>query len=196
MNEKEFFRIRLYFAGFASISIGALLMWNHFHGGVPSHHVLADETLPLISNWWGILVIPLLTLLLTYRIQKRIYRPNDQKTSILLKQVIFGFLVALSFGILLAFFFAAGNQDMPGYMILGLLPLAFFFPIYRAECLLGFVFGMTYTFGAVLPMGIGSLLVLIGAGIYLLLRPAIIYVGSKLIRSGSSVKNQSGGMRI
>jgi hypothetical protein len=195
MTEKEFFRNRLYFAVFASLAIGALLIWNHFHGGVPSHHVLADANLPLISNWWGIIVIPLLTVFLTYRIQKRIYGPNDQEISNLLKQVIFGFLGALSFGILLAFFFASGNQDMPGYMILGLLPLSFFFPIYRAECMLGFVLGMTYTFGAVLPTGIGSLLILIGLWIYLFLRPGIGYVGSKLIQSISSIKNQSGGMR-
>lgn len=68
MTKKEFFRNRLYFAGFASFAIGALLIWNHFHGGVPSHHVLADANLPLISNCWGIIVIPLLTVFLTYRI--------------------------------------------------------------------------------------------------------------------------------
>jgi len=188
MTEKEFFRTRLYFTGFATLVIGALLTWNHSHGGVPSHHVLADETLPLISNWWGILVIPLLTLFLTYRIQKRIYRPGRQETFNQLKQAIYWFLGALSFGILLAVFFTLGNSDMPGYMILGLLPLALFFPIYRAEYLLGFVLGMTYTFGAVLPTGVGSLLALIGAGIYLLLRPGIIFVGYKLVGSATPVK--------
>ncbi len=188
MTEKEFFRIRLYFTGFATLAIGALLIWNHSHGGVPSHHVLADETLPLISNWWGILVIPLLTLFLTYRIQKRIYRPGYQETSSSLNQVLYEFLGALSFGILLAVFFTLGNSDMPGYMILGLLPLALFFPIYRAEYLLGFVFGMTFTFGSVLPTGVGSILVLIGAGIFLLIRRGIIFVGSKFITSVSPVK--------
>ena len=188
MTEKEFFRTRLYFTGFATLAIGALLTWNHSHGGVPSHHVLADETLPLISNWWGILVIPLLTLFLTYRIQKRIYRPGYQETYSSLNQALYGFLGALSFGILLAVFFTLGNSVMPGYMILGLLPLALFFPIYRAEYLLGFVLGMTYTFGAVLPTGVGSILALIGAGIYLLIRPGIIFVGSKFISSGSPVK--------
>jgi Na+-transporting NADH:ubiquinone oxidoreductase subunit NqrB len=80
-------------------------------------------------------------------------------------------------------------------MILGLLPLSFFFPIYRAECLLGFVLVMTYTFGAILPTGIGSFLILIGMWIYLFLRSGMGHIGSKLIQSGSSVKNQSGGMR-
>lgn len=167
MTKKEFFRTRLYFTGFATLAIGALLTWNHFNGGVPSHHVLADKNLPLISNWWGGLVIPLLTWFLTYRIQKRIYRSVNRGTDSNLKQALVGFCIALAFGTLLAVFFSIGS-DMPGNMILGLLPLALFFPIYRAEYLLGFVFGMTYTFGAVLPTGVGSILALITAAIYLL----------------------------
>ncbi len=188
MTKKEFFRTRLYSTGFATLAIGALLTWNYFNGGVPSHHVLADESLPLISNWWGGLLIPSLTWFLMYRIQKRIYSPGSRGTSNKLKQAFYGFVVALTFGIMLASFFAFGNSDMPGYMILGLLPLALFLPIYRAECLLGFVFGMTYTFGAVLPTGIGSILALIGAAIYLLVRPGIIFISSKLIRGISTVK--------
>ncbi len=188
MTKKEFFRNRLYFTGFATLAIGTLLTWNHFNGGVPSHHVLADESLPLISNWWGGLVIPLLTLFLTYRIQNRIYHPGNRGTLNKLKKALFGFAGALTFGILLAVFFSFGNTDVPGYMILGLLALAFLFPIYRAECLLGFVFGMTYTFGAVLPTGVGSILALIGAVIFLLLRPGIIYVFSKLIPGVTSVR--------
>jgi hypothetical protein len=180
MTKKEFFRIRLSSTGFATIAIGALLAWNHFNGGVPSHHMLADESLPLISNWWGGVLIPILTWFLMGRIQKRIIRSGNSITSHTFKQAIYGFFGALSFGIILAVFFSFGNTDVPGYMILGLLPLAFFFPIYRAECLLGFVFGMTYTFGAVLPTGIGSILALIGVAIFLLVRPGIIYVVSKL----------------
>jgi hypothetical protein len=38
---------------------------------------------------------------------------------------------------------------------------------------------MTYTFGAVLPTGIGSILALISAIIYLGIRPAILFVISK-----------------
>lgn len=188
MTEKEFFKTRLYFTGFATLAIGTLLTWNHFHGGVPSHHVLADESLPLISNWWGGILIPTLTWFLTFRIQKRIYRSGNTETFNKQKQALYGFVGAMSFGILLAVFFSFGNTDVPGYMILGLLPLALFFPIYRAECLLGFVFGMTYTFGAVLPTGVGSILALIGAAIFLLVRPGIIYVGSKLIRGVFTVK--------
>ncbi len=188
MTEKKFYKARLYFTGFATLAIAALLTWNHFNGGVPSHHVLADETLPLISNFWGSLVIPLLTWYLTFRIQRRIYPSGNIKTSNQLNKALFGFAGSLAFGTLLAVFFAFGNSDMPGYMFLALPPLALFFPIYRAECLMGFVFGMTYTFGAVLPTGIGSVLSLICAAIYFLVRPGIIYFGAKFIPGLSAVK--------
>ncbi|MDI1324799.1 MAG: hypothetical protein PSV36_18790 [Algoriphagus sp.] len=187
MTKKEFFRTRLYFTGFATLAIGALLTWNHFNGGVPSHHVLANENLPLISNWWGGILIPALTWFLTYRIQNRIYSPGSRGTANKLKQTLYRFGSALAFGTLIAVFFSIGS-DMPGNMILGLIPLALFFPIYRAECLLGFVFGMTYTFGAVLPTGVGSILLLIAAAIYLLVRPGIIFVGKKLKPGVSTLK--------
>lgn len=189
MSKKEFFRSRLYFTGFATLAIAALLTWNYFDGGVPSHHVLADESLPLISNWWGALLIPSLTWFLTYRIQKRVYPAGNAETSKKLNQALIGFVAALIFGALLAAFFTLGLSDLPGYMLLGLLPIAFFLPIYRAECLLGFVFGMTYTFGAVLPTGVGTILALIGAAIYLLIRPGIIFLGSKAMRSTSRDRN-------
>lgn len=188
MTKKEFFRTRLFFTAFSTLAMGGLLTWNHFNGGIPSHHVLADESLPLISNWWGGVLIPTLTWFLTGRIQKRIIRSGNSITSHTLNQAIYGLFGGLSFGIILAVFFSFGNTDVPGYMILGLLALSFFFPIYRAECLLGFVFGMTYTFGAVLPTGIGSILALIGVAIFLLVRPGIIYVVSKLKPAVATLK--------
>ncbi|OOG77501.1 hypothetical protein [Algoriphagus sp. A40] len=188
MSEKVFFRTRLYFTGFATLAIAALLTWNYFNGGVPSHHVLADESLPLISNWWGALLIPSLTWFLTYRIQKRVYHKRNHEPSKQLNQAWFGFVAALIFGSLLAAFFTFGFSDLPGYMLLGLLLAALFLPIYRAECLLGFVFGMTYTFGAVLPTLVGCILALIGAAIYLLIRRGIIFLSSKLVPSFSADK--------
>jgi hypothetical protein len=183
MNEKKFFKIRLYFTATVAIAIWALLAWNHYHGGVPSHHILTDEELPAISNWWGALLLPLLTWFLLYRIQKRAFCRNDgySETLNFLLRELYGFAGALVFGILLSVFFTFGYSDLPGYMLLGLFPFAMFFPIYRAECLLGFVMGMTFTFGAVLPTGVGTILGLIGLVLYLYIRTAIPYVGSKLV---------------
>ncbi len=38
-----------------TLSMLVLLTWQHFHGGVPSHHILQQKDLPEISNWWGAL---------------------------------------------------------------------------------------------------------------------------------------------
>ncbi|WP_051189605.1 hypothetical protein [Daejeonella oryzae] len=182
MKDQLFVKTRLYFTGIVTIAIWSLLIWNHYHGGVPSHHVLAREDLPSISNWWGGILIPLITWFLLSRIQKRIILNNAGKSepSGFSKNILYGFAGALFFGILLSAFFSLGYTDIPGYMLLGLLLLALFFPIYRAECLLGFVIGMTYTFAPVLPTGIGFILVLIGLVIHLGVRPIIIYITSMI----------------
>ncbi|MFM9841060.1 MAG: hypothetical protein ACKVOQ_22520 [Cyclobacteriaceae bacterium] len=183
MSEKLFFKIRLYFTGIVSIAIWSLLTWDYYHEGVPSHHILHREDLPSFSNWWAGLLLPLLTWFLLYRIQKRI-GSNKEKNSQLLNipiSIIYGFIGALLFGIVLSTFFTLGNEEVPFYMMMGLFAAALFFPIYRAECFLGFVIGMTFTFGGVLPIGIGSILALLGAVLYLLIRPTILFVSTKLI---------------
>lgn len=179
--ETMFLKTRLYVTAIVTIAILSLLLWNHFHGGVPSHHILAREDLPEISNWWGAVLLPLLTLLLTYRVEKRLTGQNKVRSpqTNIPKSVTIGFFLALLFGITLSSFFSFGNTEVPGYMMMAVLGIALFYPIYRAECLLGFVIGMTYTFGAVLPTGIGSILALIGAVIYLGIRPLILYVFTK-----------------
>ncbi len=161
MKEKTFFRIRLYFTVMVSIAIWSLLAWNYYHGGVPSHHILAREDMPSISNWWGGVLLPVLTWFLLYRIEKRITdgTPNLNQFP---KSVWYAFVFALMFGVLLSTFFTLRYSGLPGYMLQSVFLVALFFPIYRAECLLGFVIGMTFTFGAVLPTLVGSILAAIG----------------------------------
>ena len=134
-----------------------------------------------ISNGWGAVLLPLLTWYLLYRIQKRAFAKQDGYTqaSHILLNGLFGWVGALLFGILLSAFFTFGYADVCGYMLVGLLPLALFFPIYRAEYLLGFVMGMTFTFGAVLPTGIGIILGFIGLVLYLSIRAGIRFTRSK-----------------
>ncbi|NQV38256.1 MAG: hypothetical protein HQ509_09670 [Candidatus Marinimicrobia bacterium] len=183
MTEKTFLKRSLYFTGIVAIGIWSLLIWTHYHGGVPSHHILQQEDLPKISNWWGGLLLPLLTLFLTFRIQKRLISNNGNKSNSLnfpMKST-YRFLFALSFGVLLSVFFTLGYSNLSGYMMYGLFLLALFFPIYRAECFLGFVIGMTFTFGVVLPTGVGSILALIGVVLYLYVRTGIIFIVRKVI---------------
>ena len=183
MNETSFLKTRLYITGIVTIAIWSLLAWYHYHGGVPSHHILAREDLPEISNWWGGLLLPVLTWFLLYRVQRRLIRNKGGKPerTQIPKAVIYGFAGALIFGILLSTFFTLGFSEPPFYMLIGALLLALFFPIYRSECLLGFVIGMTFTFGAVLPTGIGSILSILGAVVFLLVRPLLVFVFSRFV---------------
>jgi hypothetical protein len=192
MSKKIFFKTSLYFAGIVTIAIWSLLAWDHYHGGVPSHHILHREDLPAISNWWGGLLLPLLTWFLLYRIQKRLVRDNVEKSKVPkhLENILYGFTGALFYGILLSVFFSFGYSDISGYMLIGLFLLALSFPIYRAECMLGFVIGMTFTFGAVLPTAVGSILALIGAILYLYVRPVVLNIASGFLRIVSSNKHK------
>lgn len=186
MNEKMLYKTSLYITAIVTIAIWTLLAWNYYHGGVPSHHILAKKDLPSISNWWGGLLLPLLTWWLLYRIQKRVVGNKNAYTDSQQTKVIYGFVGALLYGILLSASFILDIKYIPNYMLLGVFLLALFFPIYRSEYLLGFVIGMTYTFGAVLPTMIGTILASIAAVLYLLIRPGIMYMASKAMRLISS----------
>lgn len=182
MTEKAFFIRRLYITGIVTVGIWTLLMWNHYHGGVPSHHLFQMKNMPSFSNWWGGLLLPLLTLFLTYRIQIRLFRNNDNKALSLKLPLgyIYRFIFALSFGIVLSVFITLGYSNFSGYLMYALLLLALFFPIYRAECFLGFVIGMTFTIGAVLPTIVGAILASIGTLIYLYVRVGLIFIARKI----------------
>ncbi len=100
MNNKEFFTARLYFTATVTVAIWSLLAWNYYHGGIPSHHLLADENLPEVSNVWGGLLLPALTWFLLYRIQLRINRRSDKNSIETYSPIkmVYGFAGALLFG--------------------------------------------------------------------------------------------------
>ena len=178
MKPATFLKKRIYCTILVTVFIWTLLLWDHFHVGVPSHHLLQNKDLPSFSNWWGGILLPLLTWFLLYRAQVRLAK--EASSSTLPSSFVSYFVGALLFGMVLSVFFTLGNQDVPFYMLVGLLVLAFFLPIYRAECLLGFAIGMTFTFGVVLPILIGTILVLICSVLYLALRPMALFVSSKI----------------
>ena len=123
----------------------AHLGWEYSHGGVLAHHVLNRADLPSISNWWGVLLIPALTWYLVGRMQRRLSQRGANK-----RAVLTGFLASLTWGAALALAFTMG-QALVTYLFFGLFIVALLAPAYRAEYVLGFVLGMTFTFGAVLP---------------------------------------------
>jgi len=128
-----------------------------------------------------------------YRIQKR--NSNQSKEFRFSKNILYAFISALLFGILLSVFFTSGNTEVPFYMIIALLFTALILPIYRAECFLGFVIGMTFTFGGVLPLIIISIFSIAGAILFLVVRPGILFVTSKITFLMSAKKSNKGNLQ-
>jgi len=150
-----------------------LLFWTHFHGGVPSHFILQREDLPELSNWWGGLLLPLLTWFLLGRIKKRL----EKQTSLTLQpknentKIFRLFLIGLTFAIVLAVCFTNDYppflENVPYFVLI----LSLIVPIYYAEFILGFVIGMTFTFGAIIPTAFALIMAIIGFIIFNFIRP-------------------------
>ncbi|MFC4930819.1 hypothetical protein [Massilia sp. GCM10023247] len=144
-----------------AVVMAVLLGWQHLHGGVPAHHLLADPTLPVVSNWWGLLTLPLLAWCLLGRIERRrraAPRAAHGDTA--------AFMGALVFGAVLSLLFTAGRHEATSTMAQAVFVIALFYPVHRAACVLGFVIGMTWTFGAVLPTIAAGVFAAGGAALY------------------------------
>ena len=162
----------------------AHLCWEHFHGGVRIHHFLARSDMPAMSNWWGLLVLPVLAWFATGRLQKRIARNSDghDAASTFSVNVVAGFAGTMLFGILLSVSFTRGDETITAYLFEGILLLALLLPAYRAECVLGFVLGMTFTFGVVLPAIVGSIIATLSAVVHLYVYPFFVSLWTWLKR--------------
>ena len=69
------------------------------------------------------------------------------------------FVAGLLYAGSMAYCFTTDKSDINGILFQGLFLLALIFPLYKAEFFLGFVMGLTYTFGAILPTFIASVFV-------------------------------------
>jgi hypothetical protein len=83
-----------------------------------------------------------------------------------------GGLLALLLGLALSAAFATRLEDLTLAIFMTVLVLAVLLPGYRAECWLGFVLGMAFTFGAAIPTVIGGIIAGLSALIRLGLVPA------------------------
>lgn len=126
------------------------LGWEHTHGGVIAHHLLGNPELPAFSNWWGVLLIPVLAWWLVGRIGAQVQAQARIDPWI-------GFAAALVYGAAMAVAFSTGSS-LVSWLFFALPVLALVLRLWQAQYVLGFVFGMTFVFGAVLPTIIASVI--------------------------------------
>lgn len=175
--------MRVWLTVSATIAEVLHLAWEHFNGGVVSHNLLNRADLPAISNAWGLLLLPSLTWVLSGLALKRASSRSNVKEGALSRSVVAEFLGALLFGSLLSICFTHGYETASSSLFLGMFVLAVLLRVYRAECLLGFVIGMTFTFGAVLPALIGSIVAGVSALVHLAVRPVLVGLWNRFGRA-------------
>jgi len=170
MNEKQLSKFKGAFTGFITLTICSMLIWQYLHEGVPSHYLLHDPDLPSISNWWGGLLLPVLSWILTGRIQQRIIKLSAKNNISHAKNTLVCFIISIIYGAILSFSFINGYEEISSVMFPGILFFAIFFRVYREEFILGFILSMSVTFGAVLPTIFGSLIAILSAMVYFLIQ--------------------------
>ncbi len=171
---------RITLAAIALLAEAIHLGWEYVHGGVVAHHFLARSDMPAVSNWWGLLLIPALTWFLVGRIGRRLSR-QDGGAIVVPPAVWAGFFGALGYGALLALAFTFKFEGI-GTIFLGMFALSLFIPTYRAEYVLGFVLGMAFTFGAILPTFIATIVAgLSGLAHWLIGAARRVYLRSKML---------------
>lgn len=155
---------------------------EYLSGGVQAHHLLNNPGLPAISNWWGFLVMPTLAWFLIGRIQRRVQEVNAYQADaprVVPAAVIVAFIASLAYGAVLSFAFISGFEAI-SYVFLAAFAVSVLVPTYRAEYILGFVLGMTFTFGAILP----TIIALVIASFSRIVRMVAGY-GVRLIRGNA-----------
>lgn len=175
MNENYFTKIKYGLISLVFILEIGHLSWEYFNGGVLSHHLLNRADLPSISNWWGLIIIPLLAWFTTTRISKRIVLPGNGLSgpANIKKVILIGFIGMLTVSTLQSLAFTFGYPNITMYLAIGLLITGIFLPIYRAECILGHVLGAVFIFGPVIPF-IGILVMApVSAFSHLCLKPLL-----------------------
>lgn len=177
------------FLALCSLVFGAaLLAHEHLNGGVRSHHLLNRPDFPAISNWFGLLILPILGWLLGIRFRDHLTSSTGSGLSI---GIWAGLVCSLIYGGALAISFELGPSAWTSGLFFGLFVLALALPIYRTESIFGFVVGMTSTFGAVLPTLVAVVFALVSVVVHFAFRAVMSAIRSRgrQVRPRSSSKH-------
>ncbi|MDT0607130.1 hypothetical protein [Croceitalea rosinachiae] len=154
MKEQLNQRLRILITVLVTILVWIDIGWDYFHGGIPTHYLFHNQDMPGIPNWLGGIVLPIFIYYLLFRIYRRVNRSEGKES---LKLVALRFLAGLLFALTISVCFM--NEIMIVDYIMGVIfIMAFIFPLYKSEYYLGWVLGASFTFGAIIPIGFGSIL--------------------------------------
>lgn len=173
MNAK-YSRVRWTIAVLVTVAEMAHLLWEHFHGGIRHHHILDRADLPSISNAWGIILLPALAWILSGRFLGRAAASGTARS---VGFIAFG---SIAVGAALSAAFVYGYDTATSYIFMGCILSGLVLPVYRGEYVLGFVLGMTFTFGAVLPTFAALFVLVISVVAHHLVYPALAWSLAKV----------------
>lgn len=176
MLNPKLHRLSWYVVVLALVFAAALLAWEVTHGGVPSHHFLDRRDMPTVSNWWMLIVLPVLGWLAARSVLRR--APSDSRALGKASAAVIGAaLVGIALSV--AFVTTHGHGDASSYIFFAAILSGLVLPTYRAEYIFGFVLGMAFTFGAVLPTLAALFAAAISAIFHLLIRPAFAWAARR-----------------
>lgn len=176
-------RLRLGIVALVAAFEAVHLAVEHLRGGIASHHLLADPTLPELWNGWGLVLLPLLAWYATGRafsragLRWRLHRPFAWR-------VAGGLLVGLALASAFELDAHTATRAVFGIAIVGGIALR----AYRLDLALGFALGMAYTFGGVLPVLIGSAIAVLSAVLWLGVVPVLRWTSTLLRRPQASTR--------
>jgi len=154
--------------GLGVLASAAHLGWEATHGGVKTHHFLARPDMPGFSNWWGLLIVPLLGLLAARSVAGRVDANRGTVAS-----SVAAMASAMLAGIAMSVAFATGYESITSVVFFVAVGAGVVLPTYRPEYAFGFVLGMLYVFGPVIPLFAVSIAVGVSIAAHFLIRPAL-----------------------
>lgn len=130
----------------AFAAAAAHLAWEASHGGIQSHHLLNQADLPAVSNAWGLLLLPVLGWLAAYFVRRR-----ASNSAHVPSRALAAFCGALVVALALSAAFRLELSNVTAGLFFAVLLSGVALRTYRAEYVFGFVLGMMFVFGSVLP---------------------------------------------
>ncbi|KZN29014.1 hypothetical protein N480_09610 [Pseudoalteromonas luteoviolacea S2607] len=129
-----------------------LLIWESLHGGVVTHHFLARENMPGLSNWWGLVILPSLVWVTAYSLEQRgRHLKSGQARTEFNKMASFSFLGMLLISLIQSTIFTLGYSTIAVSILMFLVFIALFLPLYRIEAIVGYILGGAYFTGPMIP---------------------------------------------